>query len=87
MLSGLIGRSVMNKILISLLQTILRTLIGALNYDRIRLLVEKAETTGMSGDVKRAMVLEEARSIGLAIGQALLNLAVEGAVNALKNKT
>lgn len=77
----------MNKILISLLQTILRTLIGALNYDRIRLLVEKAETTGMSGDVKRAMVLEEARSIGLAIGQALLNLAVEGAVNALKNKT
>jgi hypothetical protein len=65
----------MNRILIGLLQTILRTLVGALNYERLTLLVEDAEKTDMTGEMKRAMVLEEARTIGLAIGQALLNLA------------
>lgn len=85
--NGRNGRNVMNRILIGLLQTILRTMVGALNYERLVLLVEDAEKTGMTGEMKRAMVLEEARTIGLAVGNALLNLAIEVAVNALKSKT
>lgn len=85
--NGRNGRNVMNRILIGLLQTIVRTIVGALNYERLVLLVEDAEKTGMTGEMKRAMVLEEARTIGLAVGNALLNLAIEVAVNALKSKT
>lgn len=77
----------MNKILYGLLQTILRTLIGTLNYERLYLLVEDAEKTGLSGEEKRLMVLQEAKSIALVVSQALINLAIEVAVNALKSKT
>lgn len=85
--SGRTGRSVMNKVLFGLLQSIVRAIVGALNYERIVLLVQDADQSGLDGDIKRAMVLEEARSVGLAIGVSLLNLAIETAVNALKSKS
>lgn len=74
----------MNRFLLSALQTIVRALIGSLNYERVKLLVSDAEQSQLTGDEKRALVAQEARSIGLAVGYALLNLAIETAVNSLR---
>jgi len=74
----------MKSFLLAALQTILRSLVGALNYERIKLLVIDAEREPLTGAEKRAFVLQEARTIGLAIGTALLNLAIESAVNNLR---
>ena len=56
----------MNKVLFGLLQSIVRAIVGALNYERIALLVEDAEKSDLDGETKKAMVLEEAKSVGLA---------------------
>ena len=74
----------MKSFLLAALQTILRSLVGALNYERIKLLVIDAEREPLTGTEKRAFVIQEARTIGLAIGTALLNLAIETAVNSLR---
>ena len=76
----------MKTFLLAALQTILRSLIGALNYERIKLLVMDAEREPLTGSEKRALVTQEARSLGLAVGTALLNLAIETAVNSLRSK-
>jgi 2C-methyl-D-erythritol 2,4-cyclodiphosphate synthase len=76
----------MNRFLLSALQTIVRALIGALNYERIKSLVTDTDATSLSGDDKRALVVQEAQSIGLAVGYALVNLAIETAVNSLRNQ-
>lgn len=74
----------MKAFLLAALQTILRSLIGALNYERIKLLVIDADREPLTGEEKRAFVAQEARTIGLAIGTALLNLAIETAVTSLR---
>ena len=74
----------MKSFLLAALQTILRSLVGALNYERIKLLVIDAEREPMSGVEKRALVIQEARKLGLAVCAALLNLAIETAVNSLR---
>lgn len=75
---------VMKPFLLAALQTLLKALIGALNYEQIRELVNDADREPMTGDEKRAWVIQEARTLGLAIGNALLNLAIETAVNSLR---
>lgn len=77
----------MKTMLLAVLQTIIRSLVGAMNYERIQQLVLNAEHSPLSGVEKRALVVDEAKSIGLALGTALLNLAIEAAVNTLRNKT
>lgn len=74
----------MNALLFSALQTILKAIIGSLNYERVKGLVNRMDSTELSGDEKRAAVVQEARTIGLAVGYALLNLAIEVAVNSLR---
>lgn len=74
----------MKSFLLAALQTIIRSLVGTLNYERIKLLVVDAEQEPLSGAEKRALVVQEAQTIGLAIGTALLNLAIETAVNTLR---
>lgn len=74
----------MKSFLLAALQTILRSLIGTLNYERIKLLVVDAEQEPLSGTEKRALVLREAKTLGLEIGVALLNPAIETAVNSLR---
>lgn len=74
----------MNTLLFSALQTILKAIMGSLNYERIKGLVDRMDSTDLSGDEKRAAVVQEARTIGLAVGYALLNLAIEVAVNSLR---
>jgi len=74
----------MRSFLLAALQTIVRSLIGSLSYDRIKMLVVDAEQEPLSGAEKRALAVHEAQTIGLAIGTALLNLAIETAVNSLR---
>ena len=74
----------MKSFLLSVLQTIVKTLIGSLDYEQIKVLVMDAEREPMSGVEKRALVIQEARKLGLAVGAALLNLAIETAVNSLR---
>lgn len=74
----------MKSFLLSVLQTIVKTLIGSLDYEQIKVLVMDAEREPISGVEKRALVIQEARKLGLAVGAALLNLAIETAVNSLR---
>jgi hypothetical protein len=76
----------MRSFLFYTLQTVIKALVGSLNYERIKSLVEQWDSAEMSGDEKRAAVVLEARTVGLAVGYALLNLAIEAAVNSLRNK-
>lgn len=77
----------MSSLLFSALQTILRTLIGSLNYERIKVTVQTLDRTDLSGSEKREAVIEEAKPVIAAVGLALVNLAIEVAVNTLRNKT
>lgn len=74
----------MKSFLLAALQTILRSLVGALNYERIKLLVIDAEREPLTGAEKRALVVQEARTLGIAVSTALLNLAIESIVNHLR---
>jgi hypothetical protein len=76
----------MNSILFYTLQTVIKALVGSLNYERIKALVDQWDSAEMTGDEKRAAVVLEARTVGLAVGTALLNLAIEVAVNSLRAK-
>jgi hypothetical protein len=76
----------MKALWIVALQTIVRTLVGALNYERVKMLVVELQSTDLSGTQKRARVLEECQSVALAIGLSLLNLAIETAVASIKVK-
>lgn len=66
------------------LQTVIQALVGSFNYERVKALVENADTTALTGAEKRAAVIQEARTVGLAVGTALLNLAIEVAVQSLR---
>lgn len=74
----------MKSFLLAALQTILSSLVGALNYERIKLLVIDAEREPLTGAEKRALVVQEARTLGIAVSTALLNLAIESIVNHLR---
>jgi hypothetical protein len=76
----------MNSLLFKALQTILRTLIGSLNYERIKVTVQTLDRTDLSGSEKRNAVIQEAKPIIAAVGMALVNLAIEVAVNTLRSK-
>lgn len=76
----------MNKLLLTALQTIVRALIGALNYERIKMTVANLESRDLSGEQKKQIVLDEASSVIEVVGKALVNLAIEAAVNAIRHK-
>lgn len=76
----------MKSLLFSMLVQIVKTLVGSLNYETVRRLVLDVDGQALSGAEKRVLVLTEARNVGLAIGAALLNLAIETAVNSLRSK-
>ena len=42
----------MNKLLYLILEKVISTLIGPLNYERLKVCVREAETTGLAGDMK-----------------------------------
>jgi len=76
----------LNAFLFAALQTLIKAIVGSLNYERIKTMVADTDATALSGDEKRALVVTEARNVGLAVGYALLNLAIEVAVNSLRNR-
>lgn len=76
----------MKSLWIAALQTIVRSLVGALNYERIKQLVVTMQDTNLSGPEKRAKVWEDCQSIAFVVGAALVNLAIEVAVNSIKDR-
>ena len=76
----------MNTMLFAALQAILKAIIGAFTYEQVKSLVNRMDSTDCSGEEKRAAVIQGARTLGLAISHALLNLAIEVAVNSLRRK-
>lgn len=76
----------LNKLLFTALQTIIKALVGALNYERIKQFVVTVQSTELSGPEKRAKVLEDCQAIAVVVGTALVNLAIEIAVNAIKDR-
>jgi hypothetical protein len=76
----------MKAFLVAALQTIVRSLVGALNYERVKLLVTDLDSTELSGTQKRARVMDECQSVAIAVGVSLLNLAIETAVASIKVK-
>lgn len=76
----------MKSLLWSVLQTIVRTLIGSIHYDHIKEFVESVAKEDHTGEEKRALVLLLLQPVAQSVGTALVNLAIETAVNVLKEK-
>jgi hypothetical protein len=76
----------MKAFLVAALQAIVRSLVGALNYERVKLLVTDLESTELTGPQKRDRVITECQSVVLAVGMSLFNLAIETAVASMKVK-
>lgn len=74
----------MSTFWIKALETIVQAIAGRVNYQDVKTLVEQINDSGLSGDEKRDLVIDEARAMGIAIASALLNLLIEVAVNAVR---
>ena len=71
----------MNSIWIKLLETAVKALIGSLNYEQIRDVVFDVNSSELlTGEQKRMFVIKQLKDSAIAIGNALLNLAIEVAV-------
>ncbi len=76
----------MKPILLAALNRIIGVLIGSFNYSKIRDLVDEMERTDLTGTEKRHRVWLECQNIAYVVGTALVNLAIESAVVALRDK-
>jgi hypothetical protein len=74
----------MKSLLLAALQSIVRSLVGALDYEQIKILVSRVYHAQMTGEEKRAVVIQEAKTIGIVVSTALLNLAIETIVTNLR---
>ena len=74
----------MKSLLLAALQSIVRSLVGALDYEQIKILVSRVNHAQMTGEEKRAVVIQEAQTIGIVVSTALLNLAIESIVTSLR---
>jgi hypothetical protein len=70
----------MNKILLIALQSIVRTLIGALDYERIKLAVIRLADQEISGEEKKKIVFNEFAYVAEVSGRDLLSIAIKTAV-------
>jgi len=67
-------------------QKIMSALIGSFNFAKIRDLVDEMERTDLTGVEKRHRVWLECQNIAYVVGNALVNLAIEAAVVAMRNR-
>jgi hypothetical protein len=74
----------MKSMWLKLLETAVKALIGAFNYEKIIDLVKDMERTDLTGTEKKHRVLLECQNIAFVIGMSLLNLAIEAAVVKVK---
>ena len=77
----------MQSILISVLIQIIKQLIGSTNWAEIfQAVADAALTPGLSGAERRQRALERIETEAAAIGGSLTNLAIEAAVQLVKQK-
>lgn len=63
----------MNAFLFAALQTLIKAIVGSLNYERIKTTVLNLESQELSGDEKKRLALNEAASVIEVVGKALVN--------------
>ena len=68
------------------LQTIIKTLVGSLDYERIKLAVIRLSDADISGTDKKQIVLSEFAYVAEAIGRDLLSIAIKTAVLMMRNR-
>lgn len=67
------------------LQTIIKTLVGSLDYERIKLAVIRLSDVDISGTDKKQIVMNEFTYVAEAIGRDLLSIAIKTAVLMMRN--
>lgn len=77
----------MKAILISLLAQVIRQLIGSTNWAGVfQAVADAALTPGLSGEERRRRALDRIETEAEAMGASLTNLALEAAVQMIKQK-
>jgi hypothetical protein len=75
----------MKALLIAALQTIIKALIGSIDYERIRLAVISLSSSEIPGADKKQIVMNEFAYVAEAVGRDLLSIAVKTAVLMMRN--
>lgn len=75
----------MKRIWLTMLETAVKALIGAFNYERVRdVVMDVDQSKLLTGEQKRQYVIAELKNVAYVVGTALLNLAIETVVIRLK---
>lgn len=75
----------MKSLLIAMLIQIIKSLIGATDWNQIfKAVVTAATKPGLTGAERRDQALEAIDSAALSVGESLRNLAIEAAVQRIK---
>jgi uncharacterized protein YwlG (UPF0340 family) len=75
----------MKALLMAALQTIVRSLVGSIDYERIKLAVIGLSNNELSGTDKKQIVMNEFAYVAEAVGRDLLSIAVKTAVLMMRN--
>jgi hypothetical protein len=75
----------MRTIRFSILQTIIKSLIGSLDYERIKLTVIKLSSSEITGAEKKQIVMDQFAYVAEAVGRDLLSIAIKTAVLMMRN--
>jgi uncharacterized protein YwlG (UPF0340 family) len=75
----------MRAFLIAALQTIIKALIGSIDYERIKLMVIKLSSSEITGAEKKQIVMDQFAYVAEAIGRDLLSIAIKTAVLMMRN--
>lgn len=70
----------LSRVLLQTLSMLLRALIGAADWGRVRDVVVRLMDREASGEDKRAFAVSELRALGVTLPQSVLHLAIEAAV-------
>jgi hypothetical protein len=68
------------------LQTIVKALVGTLDYERIRLAVIRLSSESLSGTEKKQIVMDEFAYVAEMMGRDLLSIAIKTAVLMMRNR-
>jgi hypothetical protein len=75
----------MKSFLLIALQSIIKSLIGSLDYERIKLMVIKLSSSEITGAEKKQIVMDQFAYVAEAIGRDLLSIAIKTAVLMMRN--
>lgn len=75
----------MKRIWLTMLETAVKALVGAFNYERVRdVVMDVDQSKLLTGEQKHQYVITELKNVAYVVGTALLNLAIETVVIRLK---